>query len=143
MKSQIIGLGFTMTLYLIISVIGIALFGNDINSSVLVNFGTITTPTGKPFWESAIIQFAFIIVLMCHIPFVYFAGKEAVLIIVDELHRKSISTVLQIVVDEMEITLNLNKTRDLSSSGEPTVDLIESKDGTNSNRASMRASMLK
>jgi hypothetical protein len=83
-----------MTLYLGISVIGIALFGSSINSSVLVNFGSITTPAGKPFWESAVIQFAFIIVLMCHIPFVYFAGKEAVLIIVDEFNRKSISTVL-------------------------------------------------
>lgn len=38
---------------------------------------------------------AFLIVIACHIPFVFFAGKEAFLLIIDELHRKVVSANLE------------------------------------------------
>jgi hypothetical protein len=40
-------------------------------------------------------QGLFAVILACHIPYLFFSGKEALLIIVDEIMRKTISTSLQ------------------------------------------------
>jgi hypothetical protein len=48
----------------------------------------------KSFWEAYLCQASFCIVLMCHVPFIFFSGKEALLILVDEIMRKSISNAL-------------------------------------------------
>lgn len=46
------------------------------------------------FWEAVIVQISFMVVLTCHIPFIFFSGKEALCICIDELDRKSISSAL-------------------------------------------------
>jgi hypothetical protein len=63
---------------------------------VLLNIGDShhKNDPSKSFWEFYICQFSFMLVLSCHIPFIFFSGKEAILIIVDEITRKSISSAL-------------------------------------------------
>lgn len=46
------------------------------------------------YWESFVMQFLILIILACHIPYLFFSGKEAMLITVDEIMRRSISMVL-------------------------------------------------
>ena len=39
-------------------------------------------------------QILFLIIIACHIPYLFFSGKEALLIIIDEYMRNSISATL-------------------------------------------------
>ena len=75
------------------------MFGKNLKSSVLLNIGEARWASdlteSKSFLEAYICQVSFMAVLMCHIPFIFFSGKEAVLSVADELHRKSISNSLR------------------------------------------------
>jgi hypothetical protein len=93
------GLALTSVIYVSVAVIGILMFGPGLTSSVLDNIGMEYIVNSNPlsdkkFIEAYIVQIAFMIVLACHIPYVFFAGKEGLCIFVDELDRKSISNVL-------------------------------------------------
>ena len=53
-------------------------------------------------WETYIIRIMFITLIVCHIPFYFFNGKEALLIIVDEIDRKSVSHTLDVRIKMLE-----------------------------------------
>lgn len=80
--------------------IAILLFRGSISPDVLDNFGAPLTPKGKPYFESRVIQVSFIVVLFCHIPFLFYAGKEGLCIVVDELQRNSISKALTLKLSQ-------------------------------------------
>lgn len=94
MKVHTFGLALTCTVYIATALLTIAMFGNGTESVLLDNIGQTTKLNGKHFWEGYVIQLAFMILLACHIPFIFFSGKEGMLIIIDELDRKSISSAL-------------------------------------------------
>ena len=86
-------------LYIFMSSICIYSFGSGIkeHSSILDNLGDECSPDDPeqcPF-ESKLLRAMFLVVLSCHIPFIFFSGKEGLLIIIDEIDRKSISKALE------------------------------------------------
>ena len=88
------GLLICCVIYIAVGIISIAMFGPNISSVILEDIGTATNSNGDAFWESYVIQLSFMILLVCHMPFIFFSGKEAMLIIIDEIDRKSISNAL-------------------------------------------------
>jgi hypothetical protein len=69
--------------------IGIFFFGSRISESILINIGL----EGDN-WESDVLRIFFLVILVCHVPFIFFFGKESVLIVIDEYRSKSISRAL-------------------------------------------------
>ena len=65
-------------------------YGSQLEENVHLNVGNM-----KGRWESYLLRIIFLIVLGCHVPFIFFSGKESVLIFIDEIQRNSISKALQ------------------------------------------------
>ena len=73
-----IGMTFSFVIYVALGFLGIYTFGTDLDSSVLDNVDEEDNV------YSYIIRVMFLIVLACHIPYIFFPTKESFLIIVDE-----------------------------------------------------------
>ena len=87
-KVQTLGLATTLVVYLVVAGLGLMCFGTSIKPSVLLNYGDLTDLFGQPLFVTYVIQVSFIVVLICHIPFIFYAGKEGALMITTEkLHR--------------------------------------------------------
>lgn len=80
----------TVMIYTTTSLLSVYLFGSSMDTNVLVNVAAEGVN-----WGSVFVRVAFAIVLACHIPYVFFYGKEAVLIVVDEVINHSTSAELQ------------------------------------------------
>lgn len=81
MQAVLIGTSFTFVIYLILGTISIYIFGSELHESVMENVDEEVNV------YSYIIRVAFLIVLACHIPYMFFPTKEGFLILVDEIRN--------------------------------------------------------
>ena len=85
MKAILIGLLITTFVYQSLAILSIFLFGDNLNESVLTNVNE------EKNIFSYIIRISFLIVLACHIPYIFFVLKESLLIIIDEVMNKNMT----------------------------------------------------
>jgi len=69
--------------YVPVSFIVIYMFGSKVQSDFFTNLD------GSVSWEAYVVKIAFMIVICCHIPFMFFCAKESFLCMIDEAIRKS------------------------------------------------------
>lgn len=89
MKTVTISVGISNLIYTVLSMLAIYMFGSRLEADLLDNIGE----DGYN-WESTVLSISFLIMILCHIPFVFFYGKENFLVLIDEIDRKSISKAL-------------------------------------------------
>ena len=85
-----ISLGMSFGIYVTLGLICLCMFGGNIDESLLDNVDDETSV------ESYIIRFSFLLVLACHIPYIFFSGKESLCIIVDEMMRGKMTKALEV-----------------------------------------------
>ena len=91
-----IGTSVVAAIYLAFGILGVFMFGHKVQPSVLDSVGAECAAVGSQCpWEAYVLRLLFLTVLACHIPFVFFSGKEGVLIVIDEIDRRSISAALE------------------------------------------------
>ena len=93
-KAFSLATGMVGGLYVLLAILSIYMFGSGVHSSILEDVALECDGNDCP-WESIVLRFLFLIVVACHIPFIFFSGKEGVLIIIDEVSRRSISKALE------------------------------------------------
>ena len=83
MRAVAIGSGFSVFIYVSLGILSIYTFGSDLDTSVIANVNKEENV------YSYIIRVAFLLVLACHIPYIFFPTKESFLIIFDEAKNNS------------------------------------------------------
>jgi amino acid permease len=112
MKAVAIGTGLSVLIYVSLGILSIYIFGSDLKSSVLKNVDEENNV------YSYIIRIAFLLVLGCHIPYIFFPTKESFLIIFDEAENKSMTKALQYKIQQQEIGVVRDQVTDGEEEGE-------------------------
>lgn len=86
----ITAISIVVVVYALLGIIGLSIFGSSISSNILTDLA-MTNQTGI----SYTLRILFLLVVVFHMPFLYYCGKESFLIIFDELTRRSMSQVLE------------------------------------------------
>lgn len=97
MKAVAIGSGLSFVIYVSLGILSIYTFGSSLETSVIKNVNAENNV------YSYIIRVAFLLVLGCHIPYIFFPTKESWLIIFDEAANKSMTKALEYKIQQQEI----------------------------------------
>ena len=93
-KSVVVSIALVSFLYTFLAITCIFLFGGQLIS---ISGGNIMNNVDNDYvldsshWEAFVLRGLFMIVLACHIPFIFFSGKEALIIMIDEIKSRKIS----------------------------------------------------
>ena len=79
-------MSFVLVIYLSTQILSLYLFGSSMDSNVLDNIAEENLS-----FLSVVVRLAFAIVIACHIPYVFFYGKQGILILIDEVMNNSTS----------------------------------------------------
>ena len=88
-KAMALSLCMTFAVYVTVGIISVYMFGSTLDESVLDDVDAETNV------DSYIIRISFLIVLACHIPYIFFSGKESLLIMIDECRTQSMTKALE------------------------------------------------
>ena len=94
MKAVAIGITLSFFIYTTLGILSIYTFGTDLDPSVMSNVDEEANA------YSYIIRVAFLIVLGCHIPYMFFPTKESFLIIFDEAQNNSMQKALEYKIQQ-------------------------------------------
>ena len=76
-------------IYLTVAFTIIYIFGPNTKSNFMNNLFELNS------WQGETVRVSYLILIICHIPYIYFACKESALVIVCEIQKKSISKKLE------------------------------------------------
>jgi len=79
---------------------------------------------------SNIIRVLFLIVLACHIPYIFYSGKESLLIIVDEIRYQSMTHALELVLQNSVIGATQDRDIDGDFVEQPSLMMYKQMDPT-------------
>ena len=87
---------YASSLYILTGVVGIMMYGRTVgkDSNIINNVGYEYSQSDGVHWECFGLRIIFLIIYVFHLPPCFFPGKEAMLIIIDEIDRRSISQAL-------------------------------------------------
>lgn len=103
-KSLSLAIWFVAAIQVSMCLVSVRLFGEEVvaaDSNIMNNINEefLIDPRSK---GSFLLRIMFLVVIGCHIPFIFFYGKESLLIIVDELARRSVSHGLILRLKELK-----------------------------------------
>ena len=95
---------FSTLAYVSISIFALILFGKGvlIDANIMLNIQA-EDGKGSLIWDSVVLQVLFLIIQICNVPTGFFPGKEAMLIIIDEINNSSISKSLKERMREIKL----------------------------------------
>lgn len=103
-----IAMSFCFFVYLTFSVFAYIVYGDNINPNIFVNLQL------EHNFASIFVRTLFLLIFICNIPFIFLPGKEALLIMLDEAMRRTMSLQIMKRIDQQQKGVLLQPLQDLT-----------------------------